>query len=65
MLLVPSQIDVTIAKGIVKYFGDDSIEEMFRQYDRTKDSTYIKETIETLLKVSRENKTAILAVLVC
>ena len=24
-----------IAKGIVKYFGDDSIEEMFRQYNRT------------------------------
>ncbi|MCL5804845.1 MAG: 50S ribosomal protein L18e [Candidatus Thermoplasmatota archaeon] len=26
---------------------------------RTKDSTYIKETIETLLKVSRENKSAV------
>jgi small subunit ribosomal protein S9 len=24
-----------IAKGIVEYFGDDKIEEMFRQYDRT------------------------------
>jgi len=24
-----------IAKGIVEFFGDDKIEEMFRQYDRT------------------------------
>ncbi len=24
-----------IAKGIVKYFNDDSIEDMFRQYDRS------------------------------
>ncbi|EQD29029.1 30S ribosomal protein S9P, partial [mine drainage metagenome] len=24
-----------IAKGIVEFFGDDKIEDMFRQYDRT------------------------------